>query len=68
VRRTSITLTASQLKRQRLIKYSRGHVKVLDRHALEQRSCECYSVSKRKFDQLLGPPHRAVAGREDELR
>ena len=62
VRRTSITLTANQLKRQGLIKYSRGHVTVLDRPGLERRSCECYAVSKREFDRLLGPPQGAVTG------
>ena len=62
VRRTSITLTANQLKRQGLIRYSRGHVTVLDRPGLERRSCECYAVSKREFDRLLGPPQGAIAG------
>ncbi len=56
VRRTSITLTANQLKRQNLIKYSRGHVKVVDRSGLERSSCECYDLSKREFDRLLGRP------------
>jgi CRP-like cAMP-binding protein len=64
VRRTSITLTAKQLKQRKLIDYSRGHVHILDRLGLEQRSCECYAVSKREFDRLLGPPHGVPAGRE----
>jgi hypothetical protein len=68
VRRTSITLAANQLKRQDLIKYSRGHVTVNDRPALEQQSCECYAVSKREFDRLLGPPHGLAAGRAHKLR
>jgi hypothetical protein len=29
-------------------------VTVLDRPDLERRSCECYAVSKREFDRLLG--------------
>jgi CRP-like cAMP-binding protein len=62
VRRTSITLAANQLKRQQFIKYSRGHVKILDRPGLERTSCECYAVSKREFDRLLGPPHGMIAG------
>jgi CRP-like cAMP-binding protein len=57
VRRTSITLTAKRLKWQKLIDYSRGHVRILDRHGIEHRACECYAVSKREFDRLLGPPH-----------
>jgi CRP-like cAMP-binding protein len=64
VRRTSVTIAAKQLKRQKLIDYSRGHVTVLDRPGLEVRTCECYAVSKREFDRLLGPPHGVAAGRD----
>ncbi|MBA4195101.1 MAG: Crp/Fnr family transcriptional regulator, partial [Comamonadaceae bacterium] len=39
-----------------LISYARGHIKVLDRPALEARVCECYSVVKKEYDRLL--PHR----------
>lgn len=56
VRRTSVTLAANNLKHLKLIKYSRGHVTILDRTGLEKRSCECYAVSKREFDRLLGAP------------
>lgn len=56
VRRTSVTLAANDLKARKLIKYNRGHVTILDRKGLEKRSCECYAVSKREFDRLLGAP------------
>lgn len=56
VRRTSVTLAANNLKRLKLIKYSRGQVTILDRKGLEERSCECYAASKREFDRLLGQP------------
>jgi hypothetical protein len=36
-----------------LIRYHRGHITVLDRPALEARSCECYQVVKTEFDRLL---------------
>ena len=55
--RTSITLAARKLKRQKLIDYSRGHVTILDRKALEQHSCECYAINKFDFNRLLGAPH-----------
>jgi CRP-like cAMP-binding protein len=55
-RRSSVTLAANKLKKLKLIKYSRGHVTILDRSGIEQRACECYGVSKREFDRLLGPP------------
>jgi CRP-like cAMP-binding protein len=67
-RRTSITLVAQQLKRQRLIDYVRGHVTVLDRTALEERSCECYAVNRREFDRLLGRPHGVAAPRDNRHR
>jgi hypothetical protein len=36
-----------------LIKYSRGHIEVLDRPMLEARVCECYEVVKKEYDRLL---------------
>ncbi|MDO9564696.1 MAG: Crp/Fnr family transcriptional regulator [Bradyrhizobium sp.] len=54
VRRTSVTDVMGSLQRAGLIRYRRGHVTILDRQALKQRSCECYEISKREFDRLLG--------------
>jgi CRP-like cAMP-binding protein len=54
--RSSVTIAANKLKRLKLIKYHRGNVTILDRKGLEKRTCECYAVSKREFDRLLGPP------------
>ena len=56
VQRSSVNLAASKLKRDGLIEYRRGHVTILNRQELEQRSCECYAVSKQEFDRLLGAP------------
>ena len=39
-----------------MIRYSRGHITVLDRHQLETRVCECYAVVKREYDRLLELP------------
>ncbi|NVN86713.1 MAG: Crp/Fnr family transcriptional regulator [Rhodopseudomonas sp.] len=55
VRRTGVTDVARKLKSKKLIDYVRGRVTILDRPGLEQYSCECYAVSKREFDRLLGP-------------
>lgn len=52
VRRESVTEVALQLQRDGLISYTRGHIRVLDRHGLEQQSCECYDVVKRAYAQL----------------
>jgi len=53
VRREGITETAGNLQRAGLISYRRGHITALDRHGLEARTCECYSVVKKEFQRLL---------------
>ncbi len=53
VRREGVTETAGHLQRANLIRYHRGHIVILDRHGLEQRTCECYGVVRREYDRLL---------------
>jgi CRP-like cAMP-binding protein len=55
VRREGVTDAAGKLQDAGLIRYSRGHIEVLDRPGLETRVCECYEVVKRETDRLL--PH-----------
>jgi CRP-like cAMP-binding protein len=54
VRRSGVTEAAGALQRAGLIKYRRGHIEILDHERLKKRSCECYGVTKRDFDRLLG--------------
>ena len=54
VRRAGVTVAANALKRAGLIDYTRGHIAILDHAGLHKRSWECYGVSKREFDRLLG--------------
>ena len=54
VQRTGVTAAAGALQRAGLIQYKRGSVTILNRRGLERRSCECYGISKREFDRLLG--------------
>jgi len=53
VRREGVTAAAGKLQADGLVKYSRGHIVVLDRPKLEKRVCECYAVVKKEFDRLL---------------
>jgi CRP-like cAMP-binding protein len=59
VRREGVTEAALKLQKSGLIRYARGHISVLDREGLEQRTCECYAVVKKEYDRLL--PARAVS-------
>ncbi len=56
VRREGVTEAAGKLQSAGLIRYRRGRITVLDRHALEARACECYQVVKSELDRLL--PYR----------
>jgi len=53
VRREGVTEAAGNLQRAGLIRYSRGHIDVLDRPGLERAVCECYACVKREVDRLL---------------
>ena len=56
VRRAGVTVAAGGLQRAGLIRYKRGHVTIQDHQGLLKRSCECYGISKKEFDRLLGVP------------
>lgn len=53
VRREGVTEAALKLQKAELIRYSRGHITVLNRPGLEARTCECYAVVKKEYDRLL---------------
>lgn len=53
VRREGVTEAAGKLQAAGIIRYSRGHIVVLDRPALEAQSCECYAVVRRECDRLM---------------
>jgi CRP-like cAMP-binding protein len=59
VRREGVTEAAGNLQAAGLIKYSRGHITVVDRAGLEARTCECYAVVKKESDRLL--PNRIAS-------
>jgi len=53
VRREGITQAARRLQAANAIHYSRGHMQILDRGALEDGACECYQVFKKESDRLF---------------
>ena len=65
VRREGVTDAAGKLQRAGIIRYSRGHITVLDRQRLEQQVCECYQVVQKEFARLLAdfPVNEPGAGK-----
>jgi CRP-like cAMP-binding protein len=58
VRRTSVSLVANTLQQAGLIKYRRGHIRILDVEGLQEAACECYETVRAHADRLLkGPAH-----------
>lgn len=54
VRRVGVTGAARMLQKRRLIDYSRGEVKILDRAGLERASCSCYREDLNLYKRYLG--------------
>lgn len=53
VQRSTVTVAAGELQRAGLIAYSRGHIHILNRPGLIQRTCECYSIVKGSYNRVL---------------
>lgn len=53
VRREGVTAAALKLQQDGVIRYSRGHIVVLDRQRLEQRARGCHAVAKKEYGRLL---------------
>lgn len=54
--RSTISTTATALKRDDLIRYARGQMTILDRPGLAHRACECYQQARGHFEDLRGGP------------
>jgi CRP-like cAMP-binding protein len=55
VNRPSLSLIVSALQRAAIITYKRSTITVLDRNALEQRSCECYETLRQEMERVYRP-------------
>jgi CRP-like cAMP-binding protein len=58
VRRPTVNLASTALQRAGLIRYTRGKITVVDRHGLEEASCECYSQMRSEIARALGKSPR----------
>lgn len=50
--RASVSLAAGVLQKKKLIEYTRGAVKIVNRKKLEDSACECYEATQRYNDEL----------------
>jgi CRP-like cAMP-binding protein len=54
VRRTSVSVVANTFQQAGYLRYSRGHIRILNLEGLQQATCECYGTVKSHADRLLG--------------
>jgi CRP-like cAMP-binding protein len=52
VRRPSVTVVAGILQEAGLITYRRGRVTIVNRKGLETASCECYAITRHKYNTV----------------
>jgi CRP-like cAMP-binding protein len=53
VQRSSVSQVAGALQRSSIIRYSRGHIRILDVEALCSSACECYQTVKEHYNRAL---------------
>ncbi len=54
VQRTSVSIVANILQQAGLIRYRRGHIRIVDVESLRDGARECYQTVKSHSDRLLG--------------
>jgi CRP-like cAMP-binding protein len=53
VRRAGVSRAANSLRKQNLIRYSRGKLTIIDRRGLQAASCGCYATGKQTYARIL---------------
>jgi CRP-like cAMP-binding protein len=53
VRRAGVTIAAHALQGRQLIRYARGHIRLLDARGLEAAACACYATEKKIYASLF---------------
>ena len=53
VQRSSMSVVIHALQSRGLIRQRRGHITIVDRPRLQQTACECYSILRERYLQLL---------------
>jgi len=52
VTRSVVTRAAGRLQNEKMIRYTRGQMTILDRSTLEATACECYGTVKAQYDHM----------------
>lgn len=68
VRRAGVTEAAVKAKQDGVITYHRGQIRILDRGAMEARSCECYARTKAEYGRLFSDVSSPPPGLTDPSR
>ena len=55
VRRNAVSIVAHGFQQAGILRYSRGHIEIIDIEGLRKAACECYATVNAHAEQLIGP-------------